>query len=63
MAGLEGLGVCRLCGNLAEGEVCPICQDETRDPTLLAVVETVADLYAWSEAGSLRGGTTSWAGP
>jgi recombination protein RecR len=55
LAGLEGLGVCRLCGNLAEGPLCPICQDETRDPTLLAVVETVADLYALERSGEFKG--------
>ncbi|GAA5334251.1 MULTISPECIES: recombination mediator RecR [Thermus] len=51
----RALGVCRVCGNLAEGELCPICQDEGRDRTLLAVVETVADLYALERSGEFTG--------
>ncbi|MFN3367820.1 MAG: recombination mediator RecR [Thermus sp.] len=55
LAGLEALGVCRVCGNLAEGEVCPICQDETRDRSVIAVVETVSDLYALERSGEFHG--------
>jgi recombination protein RecR len=55
LAALRDLGVCRVCGNLAEGELCPICQDEGRDRALLAVVETVADLYALERSGEFSG--------
>lgn len=55
LEGLAALGVCRVCGNLAEGELCPICLDEGRDRTLLAVVETVADLYALERSGEFTG--------
>jgi recombination protein RecR len=55
LAALRDLGVCRVCGNLAERELCPICQDEGRDRTLLAVVETVADLYALERSGEFSG--------
>ncbi|TBH17476.1 recombination mediator RecR [Thermus thermamylovorans] len=55
LRGLEGLGVCRLCGNLAEGELCPICQDAGRDRRVMAVVETVADLFALERSGEFRG--------
>lgn len=37
------------------GELCPICQDEDRDRSLLAVVESVADLYALERSGEFRG--------
>ncbi|GAA5338059.1 recombination mediator RecR [Thermus antranikianii] len=55
LAGLEALGVCRVCGNLAEGELCPICQDESRDRSVIAVVETVSDLYALERSGEFHG--------
>ncbi|AEV15619.1 MAG: recombination mediator RecR [Thermus sp.] len=55
LAGLEALGLCRVCGNLAEGELCPICQDEGRDRGLLAVVESVADLFALERSGEFPG--------
>lgn len=55
LQGLERLGVCRVCSNLAEGDLCPICRDESRDRSLLAVVETVADLYALERSGEFPG--------
>jgi len=51
----ERLGVCRGCGNIAEGELCPVCADETRDRTLIAVVETPADVFAIEKSGEYRG--------
>ena len=55
LEGLKRVRACRECGNLAEGELCPICQDEDRDRSLLAVVESVADLYALERSGEFRG--------
>lgn len=37
------------------GDLCPICRDESRDRSLLAVVETVADLYALERSGEFPG--------
>ena len=37
---------CRLCGNVATGDLCPICADPRRDGAEVCVVETVADLWA-----------------
>ncbi|GAB5603422.1 recombination mediator RecR [Thermus sp. FJN-A] len=55
LEGLKGLGVCRTCGNLAEGEACAICQDEGRDRSVLAVVESVSDLFALERSGEFHG--------
>ena len=55
LEGRKRVRACRECGNLAEGELCPICQDEDRDRSLLAVVESVADLYALERSGEFRG--------
>ena len=46
---------CRICGHLAEQEICPICADERRDPGQLCVVETVPDLAALERSGAYRG--------
>jgi recombination protein RecR len=46
---------CTRCGNLAEGELCEICGDERRDPSLVCVVEHVPDLVALERSGAYRG--------
>ena len=35
----DRLGLCRICNNISEGELCVYCQDTRRDPTLVCVVE------------------------
>ncbi len=55
LGGLGALGTCRLCGNLAEGPLCSICQDESRDRKVIAVVETVGDLMALERSGEFSG--------
>jgi recombination protein RecR len=51
---LDNVRLCRRCFNYAEGELCPICQDDTRDPTLLCVVEDPMDI-ALIEGINFRG--------
>jgi recombination protein RecR len=46
---------CTRCGNLAEGELCPICADERRDGSLVCAVEHVPDLVALERSGAYRG--------
>ncbi|MES2692514.1 MAG: recombination mediator RecR [Verrucomicrobiota bacterium] len=46
---------CSRCGNLAEGELCPICADEKRDKSSVCVVEHVPDLVALERSGAFRG--------
>jgi len=46
---------CSRCGNLAEGELCPICADGRREHRLVCVVEYVPDLAALERSGSWRG--------
>ena len=45
---------CPACGNIDTCDPCTICSDARRDPTMLIVVETVADLWALERAGALR---------
>jgi recombination protein RecR len=46
---------CATCGNLADGDPCPICSDPRRDPALLCVVEEAGDVGAIERAGRYRG--------
>jgi recombination protein RecR len=46
---------CNRCWNVAEGELCPICQDDRRDPTVLCVVEESRDIVAIEKTGEFRG--------
>ncbi len=46
---------CQICGNLDEGKVCQICLSNSRDVSLICVVEEVADLWAIERAQNYRG--------
>ena len=56
---------CTACGNVDTRDPCTVCADPRRDPAMLVVVETVADLWALERAAALRaryhvlGGTLS----
>ena len=47
--------LCKRCFNFAEDELCSICADETRDQSLVCVVEDPADLAAIESAGIYQG--------
>jgi recombination protein RecR len=51
----ENVRYCRTCYNLAESELCSICQDARRDQGQLCVVEQPRDLIALEQAGTYRG--------
>jgi recombination protein RecR len=46
---------CKACFNIAEGELCSICEDDSRDASIICVVEQPKDLYAIEASGSYRG--------
>jgi len=46
---------CSRCFNLTEGELCNICADPARDPSILCVVEQPKDLLAIESTGAYRG--------
>ncbi len=50
----ERIVVCTSCGNIDTSDPCTICADARRDPSILVVVETVADLWALERAGLLN---------
>lgn len=51
----ERLGLCRQCRNIAEGELCDICRDPSRDATRVVVVEDVTTLHALERTGGYKG--------
>ena len=46
---------CKICQNLTEREVCPICDDEDRDHSLICVVETPKDVTAFERTREFGG--------
>lgn len=46
---------CNVCGNVAESELCGICQDPKRDAGLLCVVEESKDVQAIERTREYRG--------
>ena len=46
---------CRQCCNLTESELCNICLDARRDPSIICVVEQARDLAFLERAGAFRG--------
>jgi recombination protein RecR len=51
----ERVRPCTRCFNLTEDDVCSICRDPRRDPSLICVVEQASDIGAIERAGEFRG--------
>jgi len=51
----EKISVCSVCGNVDTRDPCTVCADPSRDPSILVVVENVADLWALERAGVVSG--------
>jgi len=51
----EKIKLCSVCFNLAEGDLCEICKDTTRDRDIICVVEDPDSLMAIEESSSFRG--------
>lgn len=47
--------ICKVCGNLSEDELCPICSDPRRDSTVICVVEDAKALLAMERVRDYRG--------
>ncbi|HEX4681961.1 MAG TPA: recombination mediator RecR [Gemmatimonadaceae bacterium] len=51
----ERVRPCARCFNLTEEELCAICRDPRRDPSIICVVEQASDISAIERAGEFRG--------
>ncbi|MCB1920262.1 MAG: recombination protein RecR [Candidatus Competibacteraceae bacterium] len=52
---LERIGRCQLCHDLSETEICALCAHPGRDPALLCVIETPADVLAVEQSTGFQG--------
>ncbi|MCC8035455.1 MAG: recombination mediator RecR [Rikenellaceae bacterium] len=46
---------CRLCNNLSDEDICPVCADESRDKTTVCVVEQVSDVLSIENTRQYKG--------
>jgi len=46
---------CKVCGNISDDDLCPICADPARGKGVICVVEDVSDLWALERAGGFGG--------
>ena len=51
----DKVGICTKCFALSDGDLCKLCSDPARDPSLLCVVEQPADMVAIEKSGAFRG--------
>ncbi len=52
---VEKVGRCQDCRSLSEDAQCALCADDSRDDSLMCVVETPADVLAMEATGGYRG--------
>lgn len=52
---IEGVDTCKVCGNLSDGDICPICSDQNRNHTLLCVVQSPKDILAIESIQEYKG--------
>ena len=46
---------CPVCGHLTDTELCEICQNETRDRSILMIVESPKDVFSIEKSGQYKG--------
>lgn len=49
------VGYCKICQNLTEFEVCPVCSDDRREQSVICVVETPKDVTAFERTNEYSG--------
>lgn len=47
--------ICSVCQNITESDPCDVCDDESRDKTIICVVEDPLDVWAIEKSGSFSG--------
>lgn len=51
----EKIHTCKVCCNLTDGDLCPMCRSATRDKSTICVVEEPKDVFALERAGDYNG--------
>jgi len=52
---IEEIGHCRQCRTLTEGELCEICADNSRDDSVICIVENPSDVWIIDQATGFKG--------
>ena len=50
----EKIHYCKVCCNLTDGELCPICRNEARDRSVICVVEDPRDVFAFERTHEFK---------
>ena len=51
----EQIRYCSVCNNVSDAEICGICQDKSRDNSIICVVEDIRDIIAIENTNQFRG--------
>lgn len=51
----ESIRYCKICGNIAEEELCEVCKDSTRDASTILVVQSPKDVIAMEKTEEYHG--------
>lgn len=51
----RGIRYCRVCHNISETDICPICDSASRDHSTVCVVESVKDVMIFENTGQYNG--------
>lgn len=51
----QEIHTCKVCCNLTDQELCPVCRSDSRDKSLICVVEEPKDVFALERAGEYNG--------
>lgn len=51
----ENVKSCRICQNISDGELCPICSDESRDRSVICVVEDAKAIMSLERVREYKG--------
>lgn len=51
----QTIGFCRICFNLADGQICTLCRDPARDKSVVCVVEDHRSIRAIEKTGGFKG--------
>ncbi len=53
--GIKDIKICKVCFNISEEDICPICSDKTRDRKIICVVESPEDILTIEKTEKFTG--------
>jgi recombination protein RecR len=51
----KNINHCKICGHICEGDTCDICSDDSRDKSMICVVESPKDVFAMEKLKEYHG--------